>query len=102
MMLGFGYLFERGVLDIVTSTLLGFVGFGGSFYVLWDSFASKNPANFWLYAFMFVIWFLYGIAALFTPLWKNVSYNILDVFAKNFYGLFLSYLIYQKSITTKE
>lgn len=102
MMLAFGYMFERGLLDIVTSTVLGFVGFGGSFYVIWDSFASKSPNNFWLYAFMFVIWFLYGIAALFSPLWKNVSYNILDVFAKNFYGLFLSYLIYQKSITTKE
>jgi bacteriorhodopsin len=97
IMLLFGYTFERGLLDIVTSTVLGFAGFAGSFYVIWDSFASKNVKNFWLYAFMFFVWFLYGIAALFTPTWKNASYNILDVFAKNFYGLFLSYLIYQKS-----
>jgi hypothetical protein len=41
---------------------------------------------------------LYGVAAMFNSVWKNVSYNILDVFAKNFYGLFLSYLIYQKAI----
>lgn len=97
VMLVFGYLYELKLIDLVTSQLLGFLGFGGSFYVIWDRFASKNPDNYWLYAFMFVIWALYGVAAMFTPLWKNVSYNILDVFAKNFYGIFLSVLIYQKA-----
>ena len=102
IMLAFGYGYERGVLDIVTSTVLGFGGFAGSFYVIWDSFASKSPDNYPLYAFMFIVWFLYGIAALLSPLWKNVSYNLLDVVAKNFYGLFLSYLIYQKSVLKEE
>jgi hypothetical protein len=97
VMLVFGYLYEVKLIDIVTSQVLGFVGFAGSFYVIWDKFASKNPDNYWLYGFMFGIWALYGVAAMFTSLWKNVSYNILDVFAKNFYGLFLSYLIYQKA-----
>ena len=97
IMLGFGYAYERNVLDIVTSTVLGFGGFAGSFYVIWDSFASKSPDNYPLYTFMFVVWFLYGIAALLNPMWKNVSYNLLDVVAKNFYGVFLSYLIYKKS-----
>lgn len=76
---------------------MGFIGFAGSFWVIWDKFASKNPNNYWFYWFMFVIWALYGVAATFSSLWKNVSYNILDVFAKNFYGVLLSYLIYQKS-----
>ena len=102
IMLAFGYGYERGVLDIVTSTVLGFGGFAGSFYVIWDSFASKSPDNYPLYAFMFIVWFLYGIAALLSPLWKNVSYNLLDVVAKNFYGVFLSYLIYQKSVLKEE
>jgi hypothetical protein len=102
LMLGFGYAYERKLIDIVTSTVLGFAGFAGSFYVIWDSFASKSPENFPLFAFMFGVWFLYGIAALFNSVWKNVSYNLLDVVAKNFYGIFLSYLIYQKSIGGKE
>jgi bacteriorhodopsin len=102
MMLAFGYMYERNLLDIVTSTLLGFVGFAGSFYVIWDSFAKDNEENYNLYFFMFSVWFLYGIAALLKPVWKNVSYNILDVIAKNFYGVFLSYIIYQKSINYKE
>ena len=97
VMLVFGYLYELKAIDLVTSQVLGFIGFGGSFYVVWDKFASKNPDNYWLYAFTFIVWGLYGVAAMFTSLWKNVSYNILDVFAKNFYGLFLSYLIYQKA-----
>lgn len=102
MMLAFGYAYERNMIDIITSTVLGFIGFAGSFYVMWDSFASKSEENYPLYFFMFIVWFMYGIAALLNPTWKNVSYNILDVIAKNFYGVFLSYLIYQKSINNKE
>ena len=101
VMLGFGYAYERKLMDVLTANILGFIGFGGSFYVIWDSFASKNPENYPLFFFMFGIWFLYGVASFFNPTWTNVSYNILDVFAKNFYGVFLSYLIYQKSIGTE-
>jgi len=28
---------------------------------------------------------------------KNTGYNILDIFAKNFFGLFLAYVVYTKS-----
>lgn len=99
VMLLFGYLYEVNAIDIWTSQTLGFAGFAGSFYVMWDTFASKNPANYWLYAFMFVVWALYGVAAMFTSVWKNVSYNLLDVVAKNFYGVFLSILIVQRGLS---
>lgn len=97
VMLLFGYLHERNALDLLTSQILGFAGFAGSFYVIWDKFASQSPNNFPLFGFMFTIWALYGIAAMFDSIAKNISYNILDVFAKNFYGVFLSILIYQKA-----
>jgi hypothetical protein len=42
---------------------------------------------------MFVVWSLYGIAALLPTLQKNISYNGLDIIAKNFYGLFIFYYI---------
>jgi hypothetical protein len=93
MMLLYGYLYERSVIDLVTSTILGFAGFAGSFYVMYDKFASKSPKNLPLYLFMLIVWSLYGVAAMFTPAWKNISYNILDVIAKNFYGVFLGYLV---------
>jgi bacteriorhodopsin len=47
---------------------------------------------------MAIVWGLYGVAAMFSPVWKNTAYNILDVLAKNFYGIFLSILIYQLSV----
>lgn len=97
VMLLFGYLYEINLIDLWTSQILGFAGFAGSFYVIWDGFASKSPENYWLYGFMFVVWALYGVAAMFTTVWKNVSYNLLDVIAKNFYGVFLSILILQKA-----
>jgi hypothetical protein len=31
---------------------------------------------------------------------KNTGYNILDVFAKNFFGLFLAYIVVSKSKTS--
>jgi hypothetical protein len=97
LMLAFGYAHERGILDLFTSQVIGFAGFSGSFYVMWDRFASKSPENFWLYAFMVVVWALYGVAAMFNSVWKQIGYNILDVIAKNFYGVFLSLLILQKA-----
>lgn len=93
IMLLYGYLYEINVIDLVTSTILGFAGFAGSFYVMYDKFASKSTKNLPLYLFMLIVWSLYGIAAMFTPAWKNISYNILDVIAKNFYGVFLAYLV---------
>lgn len=98
MMLYFGYLYELNLVGMATSQIFGFIGFFGSFYVMWDSFVSKNPDNYWLFGFMFVVWALYGVAAMFSSVWKNVSYNILDVIAKNFYGIFLSLLINSKAI----
>lgn len=98
LMLYFGYLYEINLTDMLTSQVFGFVGFFGSFYVIWKDFASKNPDNFLLYTFMLIVWGLYGVAAMFSSLWKNVSYNILDVIAKNFYGVFLSLLINSKAL----
>ena len=38
---------------------------------------------------MAVIWPLYGVAAMFNSKYKNFAYNILDIFSKNFYGLYI-------------
>jgi hypothetical protein len=97
-MLLFGYLQEIGVISLLWSTLFGFIGFGVSFYWMWSRFAVKTPKkNGLLYGVMFVLWGMYGIAALFTPAWKNISYNLLDMVAKNFYGVFLVIILYMLS-----
>lgn len=99
LMLLFGYLYEIHVLDLFTSNTIGFVGLAGSFYTIYQSFVSKNmSANFPLFIFMSIVWALYGIIATFSPLWKNIFYNLIDTVSKNFYAIFLTYVAYQKSI----
>jgi hypothetical protein len=93
LMLLFGYLYEKNKISLITSTVFGFIAFFGSFYTMYDSFASKSDLNTPLYTFMISVWSLYGVAATFSPALKNISYNILDIIAKNFYGVFLGYLV---------
>jgi hypothetical protein len=97
VMLFFGYLYEIGILDLFLSNLFGFIGFAGSFYVQYDAFAKHSAQNIPLFITMTILWSLYGIAAMFNPTWKNISYNIIDTFSKNFYSIFLTYIAYQKS-----
>lgn len=94
IMLAFGYAQELGWIGLGTSTLFGFGGLFGSFYIMYEGFASKTSTNLPLFWFMFAVWSLYGVAAWFPTILKNASYNVLDIFSKNFYGVFLSYLIY--------
>lgn len=98
MMLLFGYLGEINVLDIKYTTPIGFIFFAYLFKLLYSNYAIKSNQGLILYWPMFIIWSLYGIAAVFDFNIKNASYNILDIFAKNFYGIFLFILIKSKSI----
>lgn len=100
MMLVFGYLYELNILDLFTSNTMGFIGLIGSFYILYDSFVSKNlPANLPLFAFMSIVWGLYGVAATFEPRTKSIFYNLIDTVSKNFYSVFLTYVLFMKSKT---
>lgn len=75
------------------SVIIGFGFFLKTFEIIYKNYASKTDIGLYLFYFMFSVWSLYGIAALFGDKLKNISYNILDVFAKNFYGLFLYFFI---------
>jgi bacteriorhodopsin len=95
-MLLFGYLQEIGLISIVSSSLFGYLSLLGAFGILYTKFVSKTPKQQILFYIMFILWSLYGIAAALPSLQKNISYNVLDIFAKNFYGLFLGYLIFAR------
>jgi bacteriorhodopsin len=98
LMLFFGLLGELEYLSKYISFPLGFLFFYLSFKVINDNYVGDNTTNIYLYNFLFVIWSFYGIAALFNFEVKNTCYNILDIFSKNFYGLFIFYLIYQTNM----
>ena len=97
MMLLFGYLGEINLINIKYTTPIGFIFFAYVFKLLYSNYAVKSNQGLKLYWPMFIVWSLYGVAAVFDFDNKNISYNILDIFAKNFYGIFLFILLRSKS-----
>ena len=93
MMLFFGYLVENGKFDKWSGIFIGFIFLFITFYLIYKEFAKGLDKGEKLFMFMFFIWSLYGVAAMFSFYYKNISYNILDIFAKNFFGLFLYWMI---------
>jgi len=93
-MLFFGYLGEVKILSTVSGVLLGFVPFLMYYYMIYEKYAvNSGPTGTKLFWYFFFFWSLYGVVALLPYFLKNSLYNILDLFAKNFFGLFLSYII---------
>ena len=93
LMLLFGYLGETGRLNKMISIPIGFVFFFLSFKLIYERYAVKSKLGLILFKILFVIWILYGVAAMFPDVPKNICYNTLDIFSKNFYGLFIYYKI---------
>jgi len=91
-----GLLGEYGIIDKFTATILGFAFFGCVFNTIYKEYTKQNKKNLALFWFTCIVWALYGVVYLFNSLNKNIAYNILDVIAKNFYGLFILYEIYLK------
>jgi bacteriorhodopsin len=79
---------------MITSLTIGFLFFGMTFYYIYVNYAKKSKNATKLFYYIFFVWGLYGIAALSSSYeLKNNAYNILDIFAKNFFGLYLYYRI---------
>ena len=94
-MLAFGYLGEIGKLAINTSVFAGTIALILYFYIIFKNYVQGVDGTYLMFYSFFVLWSLYGLAALFPYKWKNISYNILDLFAKNFFGVFLTIVLYQ-------
>jgi len=93
LMLYFGYLGEIGAIDLNLSLILGFIFFALTFYIIYKNYAVKSKNAKKIFYLTFIIWGIYGIAPLMSPDTKNNMFNILDLFAKNFFGLYLYYRI---------
>ena len=89
LMLSFGLAVERGAMSQGRGLILGTLSFIGSFYFLFGYFAIYSPTGVALFAFMFTVWSLYGLCATLPEDSKNISYNLLDIVSKNFYGVFI-------------
>ncbi len=92
-MLIFGYLGEANHIDKKWSISIGFIFLFLNFYLIYKEFGEKTKIGTIMFAFMFIIWSLYGVAAVLPFYYKNITYNILDIFAKNFFGIFIYIII---------
>jgi bacteriorhodopsin len=92
IMLLFGYLHEINYIDKTTGFILGFVFFYLSFNKIYKCYANKSNKGKNIFYILVIVWSLYGFAYLLNSNEKNICYNILDIFSKNFFGLYLYYI----------
>ncbi len=93
VMLSFGLCHELGYLKKEIAIPLGFLPFLAVFALMYARFAHGVPSNIVLIGFVFLVWALYGLAAWFSYIPKNIAYNCLDVVSKNFYGVLVSIIL---------
>jgi bacteriorhodopsin len=89
LMLAVGYFGEMGLIPKSIYIPIGFVFFILSFKEIYDNFAIHNDESKKLFYFIFIIWALYGVAAMLPFTQKNIMYNLLDIVSKNFYGIYI-------------
>ena len=94
LMLLFGYLGEMRIIPVLLGVFLGFIPFLMYYYIIYVNYVNQHTNGYLLFWYFFFFWALYGFVAVLPYYVKNSCYNILDLFAKNFVGLFLSYIIF--------
>jgi len=95
-MLFCGLIGEFGYLSPYTSTALGFIPFALNFKHIKDTFLPPDLLKTFVFYWFVFFWSLYGMFAVTSYTIKNTAYNILDIFAKNFFGLFIAYIVWSK------
>lgn len=93
LMLLFGYLGEMRILPVLLGVFLGFIPFLLYYYIIYVNYVKASTGGYLMFWYFFFFWSLYGMVAVLPYYWKNACYNILDLFAKNFFGIMLSYVI---------
>jgi bacteriorhodopsin len=101
-----GLLGETNKISMSIASGAGFVPFVMYYGIIYSKYVPKTTYKVihrikrGLFFYYFFIWSLYGVASFMPYIVKNSMYNILDVFAKNIYGLFLVW--YMKKINSGE
>jgi hypothetical protein len=85
-----GYLGEVDYMNRTYANILGFGFFAVLFGYLYKTFLHKkyNFDNMLIFSSFFILWSLYGVFYEYDEQFKNVAFNILDLFAKCFVGIF--------------
>jgi bacteriorhodopsin len=100
LMLLFGFIGELNYINYNTGLILGFLPFIYYFKLIYDKYIIEGISQdkLILFLYFFVIWSLYGVVAFLPYEQKNTAYNMLDLFAKNSFGIFLVYILWKNRI----
>ena len=85
-----------GCISQTQSVLYGFIPFIIYYGMIYRRFVyNKNLSSFkvQMFYYFFIIWSIYGFVGFFPPVFKNIGYNILDLFSKNVVGVVLSLML---------
>jgi hypothetical protein len=94
LMLLFGYLGEVKLIPVLLGVALGFIPFFIYYYIIYKKYALLSDEGLKIFYYFLIVWSAYGIVATLSYKIKNTLYNILDLFSKNFFGIFLTYLLF--------
>jgi len=99
IMMLFGLAGELNYMDYNTAIIIGFIPFIYYFKMIYDKYLITNTESnkTKLYWFFFIIWTIYGVVAFLPYEQKNTAYNILDLFSKNLFSVFLVIIILKSS-----
>jgi bacteriorhodopsin len=94
-MMLFGLAGELNYINYNTSIMIGFIPFVYYFKLIYDKYLSNNmdKDKLKLYFFFFILWTMYGVVAFLPYEQKNIAYNIIDLFSKNLFSVFLVIVI---------
>jgi bacteriorhodopsin len=91
LMLISGYLGEKGTIDKKLGCLLGFIAYVIMVGIIYVNFihGKKLGHEALIFTVFLIIWGMYGVAYLLETNAKHLTYNVLDVIAKAFFGMYM-------------
>ena len=94
-MMLFGLAGELNYINYNTSIMIGFIPFVYYSKLIYDKYLSNNTDKdkLKLYCFFLILWTLYSVVAFLPYEQKNIAYNIIDLFSKNLFSVFLVIVI---------
>jgi len=90
-MLLFGYLVEKKKIDKKFGISIGFLFFANTFHLIYKNYAVHSIVGKKIFKILLPVWGFYGIGACLNITHKNNMFNILDIFSKNFFSLYIYY-----------
>ena len=97
-MLLVGYMYEIGKISKKTAFIFGFIFLLNIFNIIYIKAGCKSKKGKKMFYIIFILWSIYGIAFVFPTGIKNSIFNIIDLFSKNIFQIYIINIALNKRI----